>query len=168
MEGSKGASAGACCARAGVGVPGFGISRGGFGRRFPSVSGGEGTERRASGQGQRRVLQGNAGAPPIRLKADGRPRGGASSHRCVSEGFGVHKGVQDDERWFDVGLRPAHLRFFLGAASHVDVLYRFTDVVNKLLTGSLPEKTQKYVGGANLTALLKKDGGLRPIACGDV
>ena len=66
------------------------------------------------------------------------------------------------------GLRPAHLRFFLGAASHVDVLYRFTDVVNKLLTGSLPEKTQKYVGGANLTALLKKDGGLRPIACGDV
>ena len=52
--------------------------------------------------------------------------------------------------------------------SHVDVLYRFTDVVNKLLTGSLPEKTQKYVGGANLTALLKKDGGLRPIACGDV
>ena len=66
------------------------------------------------------------------------------------------------------GLRPAHLRFFLGAASHVDVLNRMTDMVNMMLKGTLPKKTQTFVCGANLTALRKKDGGLRPIACGDV
>ena len=55
------------------------------------------------------------------------------------------------------GLRPAHLRFFLGAHAHVDVLHRMTDVVNKLLTGTLPATTQKYACGANLT-VVKKDG----------
>ena len=43
-----------------------------------------------------------------------------------------------------------------------------TQVVNKLLTGTLPPLTRRYACGANLTALVKKDGGLRPIACGDV
>ena len=40
--------------------------------------------------------------------------------------------------------------------------------MNKLLTDTLPATTQKFVCGANLTALVKKDGSLRPIACGDV
>ena len=66
------------------------------------------------------------------------------------------------------GLRPAHLRFFLGTHSQVDILVRMTEVVNKMLTGTLPVMTRRYVCGANLTALAKKDGGLRPIACGDV
>src|SRR5690606_18858461 len=66
------------------------------------------------------------------------------------------------------GLRPAHLRLLFGAVGLVEVQQRATEVVNRLLTGSLPELTRRYTCGANLTALVKKDGSLRPIACGDV
>jgi hypothetical protein len=66
------------------------------------------------------------------------------------------------------GLRPAHLRFLLLSATHVDILQRMADIVNRLLEGSLPPLARARVCGANLTALVKKDGGLRPIACGDV
>ena len=66
------------------------------------------------------------------------------------------------------GLRPAHLRFLCSAVGLVDVQTRMTDVVNRMLSGTLPPLTRQFVCGANLSALLKKDGGLRPIACGDV
>jgi len=50
----------------------------------------------------------------------------------------------------------------------VEVRERITAVVNRLLAGELPPLARAYVCGANLSALAKKDGGLRPIACGDV
>jgi hypothetical protein len=66
------------------------------------------------------------------------------------------------------GLRPAHLRLLLGAVGLVDVQHRLAAVVNRLLSGTLPAVARRYVCGANLTALVKKDKSLRPIACGDV
>src|SRR6185437_15255042 len=43
-----------------------------------------------------------------------------------------------------------------------------TPVCNLLASGKICEEARPFVMGASLSALLKKDGGIRPIACGDV
>lgn len=68
------------------------------------------------------------------------------------------------------GLRPQHLKDALSrrtgdAGSRL--LIRLTDLVNIILSGSVPELVLPVLAGASLTAFNKKDGGIRPIAVGD-
>jgi hypothetical protein len=67
------------------------------------------------------------------------------------------------------GLRPQHLKDLIGFAAGdgapplVNALVRFIALV---LEGKTPDPVQSYFFGGSLTALNKKDGGLRPIAVG--
>ena len=67
------------------------------------------------------------------------------------------------------GLRPQHLKDLVGHSSGdgaqclVNALIGFITLV---LEGRTPESIRPYLFGALLTALIKKDGGLRPIAVG--
>lgn len=84
---------------------------------------------------------------------------------------GVHQAI----RTFSVasgagldGLRPRHLRDLLdqrnpSSSRLANQLCRF---VEKVINGALPEFILPTFYGAFLTALQKKDGGIRPIACG--
>lgn len=68
------------------------------------------------------------------------------------------------------GLRPQHLKDLIGPAAGdgapllMNALVGFTTLV---LEGKTPESIQPFLFGASLTALNKKDGGLRPIAVGN-
>ena len=50
------------------------------------------------------------------------------------------------------------------ASNLVDTLTRFMNDI--VLKGKVPDFVVPYFYGANLTALSKSDGGVRPIACG--
>ena len=65
------------------------------------------------------------------------------------------------------GLTPAHLLQFVNsiAADGAEAVARVVDLI---ADGSVPEGARQFFFGARLFALAKKDGGLRPIACGDV
>ena len=65
------------------------------------------------------------------------------------------------------GLSPSTLLDFASSTS-TDGASAAADVVNLVANGDVPECVQPFLFGARLLALLKKDGGLRPIACGDV
>ena len=68
------------------------------------------------------------------------------------------------------GLRPEHLRVALQAApARTDrVRKSLTSVVNVMVGGGVPQEVAPYLAGARLHAALKKDGGLRPIAVGNL
>ena len=68
------------------------------------------------------------------------------------------------------GLRPGHLKALTarGAAeAGVRLLASLTKFVNLVLRGGVPEFARSAFYGATLTALSKKDGGIRPIAVGN-
>ena len=66
------------------------------------------------------------------------------------------------------GLSPQHYKDMLGNSVHSDVfLLKLTALVNLMLGGSVPDNITDTLYGANLCALKKKDGSLRPIAIGN-
>jgi hypothetical protein len=66
-------------------------------------------------------------------------------------------------------LRPQHLKDLIGLGSGdsgTRVLRSLCDLCNLMLQGLVPEEICPVLYGASLCALLKKDGGIRPIAVG--
>ena len=67
------------------------------------------------------------------------------------------------------GLRPQHLKdLLLGCADDSSLLEVITDLINLLLAGKVPTSVRGAIFGANLLAITKKSGGIRPIAVGYV
>ena len=67
------------------------------------------------------------------------------------------------------GLMPQHLKDMTGASAESGgpvLLSALTALVNIILQGKVPRTVRPLFFGANLTALTKKDGGVRPIAVG--
>ena len=67
------------------------------------------------------------------------------------------------------GLLPQHLKDMTGASAESGgpvLLSALTSLVNIILQGKVPMAVRPLFFGANLTALTKKDGGVRPIAVG--
>ena len=66
-------------------------------------------------------------------------------------------------------LRPQHIKdLLLGAPDDSPLLSAITDLINLLLAGKVPASVQGALFGANLLAITKKTGGIRPIAVGYV
>ena len=66
------------------------------------------------------------------------------------------------------GLRPQHIEDCLAKGEDYEqFLSALTELCNLMLTGDLPEEIKPAFAGANLIALMKKDGGIRPIASGE-
>ena len=67
------------------------------------------------------------------------------------------------------GLRPQHLKDLLvGANDNNPLLVAITDLTNLMLAGGTPASVRGIIFGANLLAIMKKTGGIRPIAVGYV
>ena len=69
------------------------------------------------------------------------------------------------------GLRPGHLKDLTSSITFEagrKLLYSLSNMCNILLSGNLPIYARELIFAANLTALRKKDGGIRPIAVGNV
>jgi len=67
------------------------------------------------------------------------------------------------------GMRPQHLKDLLtGAADDDPLLGVLTELTNLLLSGDIPSHIRGALFGANLLAIAKKGGGVRPIAVGYV
>ena len=66
------------------------------------------------------------------------------------------------------GLRPIHIKCCLSTEDRDEVLERCTALVNLLAKGDAPKSLAPFLAGANLTALPKKDNGIRPVAVGEV
>ena len=66
------------------------------------------------------------------------------------------------------GLRPWHLKQALTPAHIEEVLEQLTGLVALLVQGRAPRDVAKWLCGATLLAMPKKDGGVWPIAVGDV
>ena len=68
------------------------------------------------------------------------------------------------------GLRPEHLKVSLQAAPgrRQRALQSLTSLVNCMTAGGVPEQVAPYLCGARLHGALKKDGGVRPIAVGNL
>ena len=64
------------------------------------------------------------------------------------------------------GLSAQHLLDLLGPAS--PLLGPLASLTNSIAKGGVPDEVSGFVFGAKLVALVKKDGGLRPIACGEI
>ncbi|KAL4706471.1 hypothetical protein ACJJTC_015669 [Scirpophaga incertulas] len=67
------------------------------------------------------------------------------------------------------GLTPQHLKDLLGHSSGDSgmlLLKALTDLNNFMLSGKVNAQVTSTLYGANLCALVKKDGGIRPIAVG--
>ena len=67
------------------------------------------------------------------------------------------------------GLRPQHLQDMVGTSAGAEgilLLQSLTAFTNLVLTGDIPAEIRPFFCGASLTALNKKDGGVRPIAVG--
>ncbi|XP_073948774.1 LOW QUALITY PROTEIN: uncharacterized protein [Choristoneura fumiferana] len=67
------------------------------------------------------------------------------------------------------GLTPQHLKDLLcsGCGESGEMLLKdLTALVNIMLAGQVPDGIKDVLYGANLCALIKKDGGIRPIAVG--
>ena len=67
------------------------------------------------------------------------------------------------------GLRPQHLQDMVGASAGARgamLLQSPTTFTNLVLAGDIPVETRPFLFGASLTALNKKNGGVRPIAVG--
>jgi len=69
------------------------------------------------------------------------------------------------------GLRPQYLKYMLctqNGAAGAQLLKSVTELVNAMLSGAIPLEMCPILFGANPSALKKKDGGIRPIAIGNV
>ena len=66
------------------------------------------------------------------------------------------------------GLRPIHLKNCLSTIHRDEVLEQCTALCNILAKGDAPLTLAPFIAGANLTALPKKDNGIRPVAVGEV
>ena len=68
------------------------------------------------------------------------------------------------------GMRPEHMKIIhQGAQNRRDrALAGLTRLVNAMVKGEVPETVAPYLSGARLHAGLKKDGGIRPIAVGNL
>ena len=68
------------------------------------------------------------------------------------------------------GLRAEHLKEAVGRSqgNGLACLASLTGVLNKMSAGLMPEEVAPYYCGANLFAALKKQGGIRPVAVGEV
>ena len=68
------------------------------------------------------------------------------------------------------GLRPEHVKGALKAPPNRSdkALSGLTKLVNNMLAGKVPPSVAPYLCGARLHAAIKKDGGLRPIAVGNL
>ncbi|XP_055353423.1 uncharacterized protein LOC129599259 [Paramacrobiotus metropolitanus] len=67
------------------------------------------------------------------------------------------------------GLRPQHLKDLLIRKDDTqsELCLALTDLATMVFRKNLPEDVRPYFFGANLIPLLKKDGGIRPIAVGE-
>ena len=69
------------------------------------------------------------------------------------------------------GLKPRHLKDLTSSITFEaggKLLNSLSNICNILLSGNLPIYARELIFAANLTALHKKDGGIRPIAVGNV
>ena len=69
------------------------------------------------------------------------------------------------------GLRPEHLKDLIApqtAQAGQRLLKALANLCSKLLRGQIPHHASDHLFAAKLTALRKKDGGIRPIAVGNV
>jgi len=67
------------------------------------------------------------------------------------------------------GLRPQHLKDLLVNSTNKDpLLSDITNLCNLFLSGNIPNNVCPTIFGANLLAISKKGGGVRPIAVGYV
>ena len=69
------------------------------------------------------------------------------------------------------GLRPGHLKDLVAhqtAETGRRLMKALANLCLKLLRGQIPQHARDLLFAANLTALRKKDGGIRPIAVGNV
>ena len=68
------------------------------------------------------------------------------------------------------GLRPEHLRVVLQSSNNRrdSAAVSLTRLLNGMMAGKVPDAVAPYLCGARLHAGKKKDGGLRPIAVGDL
>ena len=68
------------------------------------------------------------------------------------------------------GLRPEHLKSVVRAAPNRKdrALSNMTKLVNLIMSGKVPESVAPFLCGARLHAANKKDGGIRPIAVGNL
>jgi len=69
------------------------------------------------------------------------------------------------------GLKAQHLKDALlvnSSNSRDSLTNAFVDYINLLLSGSLPLELSPFISSAPLVPLLKKDGGIRPIAIGEI
>ena len=57
---------------------------------------------------------------------------------------------------------------FCSVLNQTSALDMLTDFLNHLASGLVPQEVQPFLAGAYLIGLSKKDGGIRPIAFGDV
>jgi hypothetical protein len=65
------------------------------------------------------------------------------------------------------GLRPQHLKDLVAEREGSEALLEaITDLINAMLAGRVPTSVRPVLFGAALTAILKKGGGVRPIAVG--
>ena len=66
------------------------------------------------------------------------------------------------------GIRASHILSAIQVQNQTPALEILTDFINHLAKGLVPSEIQPFVAGAFLIGLSKKDGGIRPIAIGDV
>ena len=66
------------------------------------------------------------------------------------------------------GWRYEHLRAIYGEASRIEEAVPLAPFVRTMIEGKLPERCAKILSAARLHALSKPNGGVRPIAVGDV
>ncbi|CAL4077907.1 unnamed protein product [Meganyctiphanes norvegica] len=66
------------------------------------------------------------------------------------------------------GLRPIHIKNCLSTEYRDEVLERCTALINVMAKGDAPLIVAPFLAGATLTALPKKDNGIRPVAVGEV
>ena len=66
------------------------------------------------------------------------------------------------------GLRAQHLLNAVSSAHADEAIEQLTAICNLLARGEAPSFLAAYLGGASLLALEKPNGGIRPIAIGEV
>ena len=66
------------------------------------------------------------------------------------------------------GLRPIHLQNCLATEHRDEFLEQCKSIINLLAKGDAPLSIAPLLAGATLTALPKKDNGIRPVAVGEV
>ena len=64
------------------------------------------------------------------------------------------------------GVTPQHLKDLISVGADCSLIRQLSELVNLMLEGSLPVEVNEVIYGANLIALKKRNGGIRPIAVG--